>query len=126
MNLLRITGILVVFTAMFSSCTFDQVEPKKADFVPPDEPISYSAQIQPIFTDKCVSCHPPTANLDLSAGVSYSQIGPSTKYTDLANPDQSLIYTYPHPTSATHTYRKYTDQEAFLILTWIEEGAENN
>lgn len=126
MNLLRITGILIVFTAVMSSCTFDQVEPKRADFIPPEEPISFSTQIQPIFTARCISCHPPTANLDLQAGVAYSQMGPGTKYTDLANPDQSLIYTYPNPTSATHAYRKYSDQEAFLILTWIQEGAENN
>ena len=125
MNARIITSMLVMTTALLGSCTFDQVEPSPADFVPPDEPISFSTQIQPIFTSKCISCHPPTANLDLSEGTAYGQIT-QTKYMDLANPDQSLIYTYPNPNSSTHSYRKYTEEEAFLLLTWIEEGAENN
>jgi hypothetical protein len=125
MKITKILGTLIMVSAAMVSCTFEQVEPKRADFIPPEEPISFSTQIQPIFTARCISCHPPTANLDLTNGVAYGQITQS-KYMDLANPDQSLIYTYPNPTSATHTYRKYTDQEAFLLLTWIQEGAENN
>lgn len=125
MKITKILGALAIVAASMTSCTFEQVEPKRADFVPPDEPISFATQIQPIFTAKCVSCHPPTANLDLSQGVAYGQITQS-RYIDLGNPEESLIYTYPSPTSATHSYRKYTAQEAFLLLTWIQEGAENN
>ena len=126
MKFKQLSIILIVIIAGFTtSCNYDQIEPKKGDFEIPDEPISFSTQIQPIFTAKCVSCHPPTANLDLQDGTAFGQIT-QTKYMDLANPDQSLIYTYPNPSSGTHSYKKYSDQEAFLLLTWIQEGAENN
>ena len=127
MKITKILGSLIIITAAMTSCTFEQVEPAPAD--PDDgnggEPVSFATQIQPIFTASCVSCHPPTANLDLSEGVAYGTVTQS-KYMDLANPDQSLIYTYPNPTSGTHSYKKYTTKEAALVLQWIQEGAENN
>ena len=126
MKITKILGALVIVTASMVSCTFDQVEPERAEPDDPNaDPISFSADIQPIFTSKCISCHPPTQNLDLTAGNAYGQIT-QPKYMDLANPDQSLIYTYPNPNSATHSYRKYSSKEVADLLKWIQEGAQNN
>lgn len=127
MKITKILGALVIFAATMVSCTFDQVEPERKDGDGGNggDPVEFAKDIQPIFTAKCISCHPPTQNLDLTAGNAYGQITQS-KYMDLANPDQSLIYTYPNPNTATHSYRKYTANEAALLLQWIEEGAQNN
>ncbi len=115
----------MVMAGFTTSCTYDQIEPEIPDIPDPDVPTSFADEIQPIFTASCVSCHPPTAGLDLTEGTAYSTITAS-KYMDLANPSQSLIYTYPNPTSGTHSYKKYTTTEAALLLKWIEEGALDN
>ena len=125
-----LTGMVIALTVTMFSCTFDQIEPAPADPNDPDQPepgvpTSFVDDVQPIFTANCVSCHPPTANLNLTEGVAYGQIMTS-RYITLANPDQSLIYTYPNPTSATHSYRKYSSGNAATILKWIEEGALDN
>lgn len=120
-----LTGLVLVLTVSLVGCTYDQIEPARGEAIDPDIPTSFATDIQPIFTAKCISCHPPTANLDLSEGIAYGQITQS-KYMDLGNPSQSLIYTYPNPTSGTHSYRKYTTTEANLLLKWIEEGALDN
>ena len=127
MKISKLLGALVMLTASMVSCTWDQVEPEPAesDGGNGSDPVLFETQIQPIFTAKCVACHPPTQGLDLTAGNAYNNITQS-KYMDLANPDQSLIYTYPNPTTATHSYRKYSTTEAALLLKWIEEGAVNN
>lgn len=127
MNIKRITGTLIVFTAFMASCTFDQVEPQRAEPIDPDVPTSFVNDIQPIFTNKCTGCHPPVKGLDLTDGNAYNSIN-NTTYINLGSPSESLIYTFPissgHEISSNG--RNYSDKEAALVLKWIEEGAANN
>jgi hypothetical protein len=103
------------------SCSYSPlVEP---EVVVPDE-LSFSEQIEPIFDSKCSGCHPNSGGLDLSTGNAYSSLKASDKYINLNDPASSLIYTLPHP-DGSH-YRKYSSQDAALVLKWIEDGALNN
>jgi len=115
---------LMLFLAFNTGCYYDQVY--VAPEPPPDlgpDPVSFAAEIQPIFTDKCVSCHPPTRSLDLTVGNAYASIN-NTTYINLGTPAESLIYTKPHP-DGSHS-QKYSTTEAAIILKWIEEGAQDN
>ena len=127
MKISKLLGVLAMVAATMVSCTFDQVEPERAEPIDPDIPTSFSQEIQPIFSAKCTGCHPPVMGLDLTEGNAYNSINNAT-YIDLANPSQSRIYTF--PISAGHEIssngRNYSSNEAALVLKWIEEGAENN
>jgi len=113
------------FLAFTTGCYYDQVyvAPEIPDLPPPDEEISFDTQIQPIFTAKCIACHPPTRSLDLTEGKAYASINNAT-YIDLGTPAESLIYTKPSPTGSHPG--QYNTTEAALLLRWIEEGAQNN
>ncbi len=112
------TMVLAMFLA---SCQWTTIEPVVPEI--PDEPVSFSSVIQPIFTTKCIECHPSSGGLDLLEGNAYNNINNST-YINLTSPSESLIYTKPDP-AGSH-FGKYSITEAALVLKWIEEGAANN
>ena len=122
-NLRLVSLSLMLFLAFNTGCYYDQVyiAPEIPDLGP--DPVSFAAEIQPIFTAKCIACHPPTRGLDLSEGNAYASINNAT-YINLGTPAESLIYTKPSPTGSHPG--KYTTTEAALLLRWIEEGAQNN
>jgi len=116
--------ILILFSVFASSCKYDFIMP---EVVVPVTDVSFAEKVAPIFTnnDKCTACHKPGSTApDLTAANAYAQI--MTKYVNTATPEESLIYSYPAPTTSTHMRKKYTANEAAIILQWIEEGAENN
>lgn len=89
--------------------------------------VSFATQVAPIFStgDKCTSCHKPGGTApDLSAANAFSAIVPGLINT--GTPDQSIIYSFPAPTTTTHTWKKYTAGDAAIILAWINAGAKNN
>ena len=116
--------ILILFTVFASSCKYDFILP---EVVVPVTDVSFAEDVAPIFStaDKCTACHKPGVTApDLTAANAYSQI--MANYVNTAAPEESLIYSYPSPSTSTHNWKKYTAGEAALILQWIEEGAENN
>ena len=119
---------LLLFSLFMNGCKYDFIIPVE---VPPVDnggnPISFSTQITPIFStgDKCISCHKfGGTSPDLTAANAYSQI--MSKYVNTSSPEQSAIYSFPTPTTTSHTWKKYTAGEAAIILAWIKEGAKNN
>ncbi len=118
--------ILIVFTVFLAGCKYSFILPEEVTPPNPDgQPVSFATQVQPIFTAKCIECHKTGGTApDLSEGKSYSQIVPA--HVNLTTPDESDIYKYPSPSSSMHTWRKYSSNEANLVLTWIQEGAKNN
>ena len=118
-----LTAALVLFLAFSTGCYYDQVLPDGPD---PGDEISFSAQIQPIFTNTCVACHAPggvASLLDLTEGNAYNNIN-NTTYINLGNPSSSLIYTKPAPNGGHGG--KYNQTESATVLQWIEQGAQNN
>lgn len=115
----------IFFTLVFlPGCEYETIEIDEPD---PDVPVSFSNEIVPIFNNNnnCTACHgvgatPP----DLTPANAYNSIVPAL--VDLDDPEASRIYAFPAPTSATHGFKKYTQTQAALVLTWIRQGAENN
>ena len=108
--------LLVVFGGFLYSCTYNEM------VLPPGPvgPISFSSDVVPLFS-KCTGCHGNAGGLDLKNDP-YTHIMDGR--VDMDNPENSLIYTKPHP-DGSHS-AKYTDYDAQVVLLWIQEGAENN
>ncbi len=106
-----LTGIM-----LFGSC-------EKVVYPLPELPdtVSYSLDIQPIWDNKCVSCHAGSREPDLRPENSYDALidGGYINETEPAESDlMKKLY-------GTHDSRA-TENEKQLILLWIEEGAKNN
>lgn len=114
----NIVYILILFALLISGCKYDFVLPEAAP--PVGEPVSFSTQILPILSSKCILCHDKQTPV-MTSGVAYSQLVP--KYVNTANPASSKLYTI--PTSGTHGGKVSAAQGA-LILQWITEGAKEN
>lgn len=116
--------ILILFALTLGSCKYDFILPEE---VPQVNDVSFSQDVAPIFSanNKCTSCHNGgSTSPDLTAANAYSQI--TANYINTTLPEESLIYTFPNPTTNTHNWKKYTAGEAAIILQWIKEGAKNN
>jgi cytochrome c1 len=126
--------ILVLFTLAISSCKYNFIVPIEEevpidtipDTIPDGQAVSYSKQIQPIFDNKCISCHKSGATKPyLTVDVSYNQVVPA--HVNYNKPEESSIYLVPLKANSTkHKWKKYSDSEAKLVLTWIKEGAKKN
>ena len=115
--------ILIILTVFTTGCYYDQVLPKIDYEIEHQDSISFSEKIQPIFTDKCITCHPPTSSLDLRQGEAFNSIN-KPKYIDSTTPSASLIYTKPLHTGSHGG--KYNSNEEGTLLKWLEEGAQDN
>jgi hypothetical protein len=103
---------------LFSSCEKYAYE---LATVNPDEPVLFQTQIQPIFTNNCITCHKGSRNPDLREGNSYASLS-SGGYVNLPAENSRL---YSQVTSGSHT--SFTlDTEKQLILIWIGQGALDN
>jgi hypothetical protein len=111
---------LLLFLLFLVAC--EKVEYEQV--VIPDTDLSYSLDIQPIFDDKCTSCHPPTKGLDLNEQNSYDELVPAyVTVADSANPKGSQLYMKINGSS--HSPRT-TDIEKQKIEKWISQGVPNN
>jgi hypothetical protein len=101
--------------------------------------VSYAGQIQPIFNNRCTSCHALNGDggLDLRTGVSYGNLVnvPSQGYFILrvipGDPDGSVLYGKVTGNSRfgarmPPTGLALTALQRQQIRTWILEGANNN
>jgi|GEM_PF-1100267 len=111
-------SILFFGLVAFQSCSFENVEPKKAKL--PDPIISYSATIVPINNAKCNSCHVPqgTGNGDFSnyAGVKVK--------VDNGSMYSRVVFSKNMPTPGSGY--TLTDLELSQYTTWLKQGAKNN
>ena len=124
-NLLQSLIAIFAIILLATSCQYKFiVEP----VVPPPDPedtISFSQQIVPIFDEQgCTGCHNTGGQQpDLTADNAYNSItGMGLVNTD--DPPMSRIYYYPLP-DGSH-YAKYTSAQAALVLQWIEQGGLDN
>lgn len=123
---------LIVIAFFLGGCVYNFVVPEMVntpeDPTDPDAPqISFITDIEPIFNDgnKCTACHKPGGQApDLSTGNAYASIN-NAKYINTGTPEESKIYTVPHPVTGDHP-KEYTANEAASVLGWIIQGAKNN
>jgi len=117
-------GIIAIIV-FATSCQYKFiVEP----VVPPPDPedtISFSQQIVPIFNEQsCTGCHNTGGQQpDLTADNAYNSIT-GMGLVNIDDPPMSKIYYYPLP-DESH-YAKYTSAQAALVLQWIEQGGLDN
>lgn len=115
---------------LMSGCVYNFIVPEDVpDPGDPDLPeISFKQEIVPIFTNgnNCTSCHDTGGQIpDLTADNAYNSLN-SSRYINSSTPEESKIYTWPHPDTDSHKQKKYTQTEAANILIWINQGAKDN
>ena len=127
MKKLVFTGLVFIMMLVLGGCIYDWVVPE--DIIDPNDPnaeeVSFSQDILPIFANNCVSCHDGSPGPDLRAENAFSALN-NTRYINKATPEESRIYTVPHPDIAGHSQKKYTASQANFVLLWITQGAANN
>jgi hypothetical protein len=112
-----VSGLIILG---LSGCTKYQIpQPECPENVPTN--VSLSADVQPIFDQKCVVCHAGGQAPDLSPGWSYDELIEGG-YVDTEFPCSSILY---EVFSTTHGDRA-TEEELLTILGWIKEGARDN
>ena len=93
----------------------------QVEVVDPGETVSFQTQIQPVFTNNCITCHRGLRNPDLREGNSYDALINGGYVTQPAESSELYLKI----TSGSHTAFSL-DNEKQLILFWIQQGAENN
>jgi len=102
------------------SCTYDTLVPEKIN---PSQKVAFATDIQPIFTQKCITCHTGNPAPDLRAGKSYSSLI-TGKYINTATPNQSILYTEIAPNGGMFQYSNNIS-DSQLVLLWIQQGAND-
>ena len=122
------TTLVVIF--ILSSCTSDYIVPEPPEAAPPPPPpneskISYSGEIQPVFTAKCMPCHAQGAALPvLQAGKSYQSLMGMPGMVGTPNPSNSILYLEMKPGGGMSNYCKKSNADS--VYKWIRQGARNN
>lgn len=125
------TLLAAIALVLLSACSEDDpVEP-------PSGPVSFSADIQPIFDSRCAlsGCHvgpTPQASCNLSEGESYANLV-NVKATLFpgqrvlpGNASASVLYLLVEGGSMPATGDDLSDAQVDLIRRWILEGAHDN
>jgi hypothetical protein len=125
LNLISKAAVVILMLSL-SSCYYDEVIEEVIPDDSVDEVISFAADIQPIFTASCASCHPSFAEPDLTAGNSYSAITDGI-YIVPEDLDASLLYqTLLWEVSPMPISEQLPASETNLVKLWIEQGALDN
>ncbi len=126
-------SILILITFTLYNCSKDTgpVDDNQAT-----ENISFANDVQPIFDQNCISCHPSSGNLDLTTAHSYSQLvnvnasGYSAKRVVPGDAENSVLY---KKIDGSGTYGSnmplggnLSAAQINTIKQWIIEGAQNN
>jgi hypothetical protein len=110
-----IAVVVVIAAAAFSACEKIAVQPIPFN---PSTQWNFQADIQPIFTANCITCHNGSRSPDLRDGKSYSAL--SKGYVNLPGSSSRL---YVKITSSDHIPRT-SDNQKLMILNWIDQGAK--
>jgi hypothetical protein len=122
-----ILGFMLI--SLSTSCYYDELYTPELPDIPVDQIVSFSGDIQPIFTQSgkdCTACHNGSiASPDLREGNSYNALLPD--YVVPGNAEASELFQKlpgnDHPIEAGFILNS---DEIALIGTWIDRGAENN
>ena len=90
--------------------------------------ISYSITIQPIFTDRCISCHngSHSTGLDLRSYTGVTSGSTNNQVIISGSQETSLLWQYVNSGYMPPSPNDLTASQIGLIATWIYEGALNN
>ncbi len=112
----RTLTVLLVLIAV-QSCEYETIVPAKIT----KTNISFSTDIQPVLTEKCVSCHSGLKPV-LKDGEAYNNLN-TGGYINTTDPASSLFY----EKISSGSMKPYTTVELTqYVLQWITEGAQDN
>jgi hypothetical protein len=117
--------LLFMLSAMgLASCVWDEIPPPEIPNIPEDSSLSFSNDIVPIFESSCAvsGCHDGTWKPNLTANVAYDQLT-TGGYINSSTPSDSKLYM---KIDGGSMQQYATDEDRYLILRWITEGAEDN
>ena len=117
--------ILTVMAFSLGSC-YNDTFPE--DNGPAPEDVSYSEDIQPMWDNDCVSCHPTVAPPNLKPGVSYNSLL-NGGYVIPGNADDSVLYQSLLGTNGVSLMPPagiWPASEIKKVEAWINEGAKDN
>ena len=129
MQIRKLKKLIALFSVIFilSSCAKDTIvpDPPVAPVPPVPGQISYAGEIQPIFTDKCVSCHGVGQVAPVLAdGKSYLALKNMPDMINVAAPDNSILYQ--KMATGGSMAGHCTKANADSVYKWISQGAKNN
>jgi hypothetical protein len=125
LSIVKATTFLL-FIVILGSCEYEFIEVYTPEPPDPTDTIYFQAEITPIFeSSNCLGCHNGGIAFDLTAANAYNSIV-SNNLVTAGEPDNSPIYTVPHPQTGTHTTKYGSLSDANLIYGWIMQGALNN
>ncbi|MBS2099903.1 hypothetical protein [Carboxylicivirga linearis] len=117
-TIILILGLVLIG---FASCEYKFIEPDKGEPVDPEVPISFSEQIEPIWsTQNCTACHDGNP-FSLLPGEAYQSLT-TRSLINLESPEDSEILTKPEGGHGDG----YVSNQSELIKVWIEQGAKDN
>ena len=124
-NLLLLISI-IAGVIYFSSCEkysfhVETLPPVDTTGIDTTNLVSFSTEVQPVFSASCISCHKGTRNPDLREGNSYAALK-TGGYVTLPAADSKL---YKKITSSSHSSMTTNDQKTTIYL-WIGQGAKDN
>jgi len=127
----KLKKLLTIFfvLVLFSSCKHDYIvlDPPASPAAPDSNEniISYSGEIQPIFTANCVKCHGigQVAPV-LAEGKSYQALMNASGMIDVINPGNSLLYRKMASGGSMSSFCTKANTDS--TYKWIRQGAKNN
>ncbi len=133
MKILTHIPVLLAFFFLLQSCSKD-VGPVEEN--PQTQNVSFANDIQPIFEQNCVSCHPSSGNLDLTSGNSYANLvdvnasGYAGKLVIAGDSENSILYKKINGSGAYGSNMplggSLSATQITVIKQWIDEGAKDN
>jgi len=121
---------LIVLSGMalfLGSCYYDTYPEEEEIPIPPEQEISYSEDIQPLWDRDCARCHPSQAPPNLQPGASYDSL--LNGYVEPGNSEDSVLYQSLlgiNGVSLMPTSGRWNINDINLVKKWIDDGAENN
>ena len=117
----RTIYLIFIFLGLLSSCEYKWIEPNEVNL--PQGQVSFSEDLMPVFEENCIQCHSSQSPV-LTADKAYNNLI-DKGYVDVDNPRDSELYEkveegHPGGSSALNA------EELAIILTWIQQGANNN
>jgi hypothetical protein len=126
---------VIILTSILISCT----KGNDPGIVPVDEPVlvSFKDDVQPIFNQNCITCHPNSGNMSLLEDASYANL------VDVISPEYGIVRVSPFHADSSVICMKLHGVEGYGFLMplngipldpieiktiedWIDQGALDN
>lgn len=117
---------MVLTITFLSSCSTNQVEITTSASV---GPISYSQDVVPILTNRCIKCHgndKQEGQLDLSSYAAIMAGGKSGDVISPGNADNSKLISLVTSGKMPKKGAKLNPDQVKILMDWVNAGAQDN